>query len=230
MLSRRITRSDWRRWFVGTIYATHNKSPTITRALRKCLAYLKEGEMGLNIGAGFTELHPAVVNLDIALTPTIDCCAQAEHLPFSSHSFSVVLSQETLEHVREHCLAVREMYRVLKDGGTLYCQLPFVIGYHPGPTDFWRFSEEGTRELVEHSGFVCEEVGIAVGPAIGFYHIAVEFVAILLSRFLPWLYYPVKGLVALLLYPVKWLDPLLLKGEQADRIAGGYYVIARKSN
>ncbi len=33
--------------------------------------------------------------------------------------------------------------------GTLYVQLPLVIGHHPGPTDFWRFTREGIVHVVE---------------------------------------------------------------------------------
>jgi SAM-dependent methyltransferase len=227
-MSHQKTRANWRSWFIATIYATHNKSPRVGRALDICLESLKDGDIGLNVGAGFTEMHPAVINLDIKPSPSIDCCGSAEHLPFCSSAFSVIFSQETLEHVQNPYLAVEEMHRVLQKGGILYCQLPFIIGYHPGPSDFWRFSKEGIRELLEHGGFTCEEVEVAVGPATGFYRIVVEFVAVLLSRFLPWLYHPIKGLTAFLLYPLKWLDPLLLEGKHADRIAGGYYVIARK--
>ena len=219
---------SWRQRFVHAVYATHNRSPQIIKALDKVLRSIRGGELGLNVGAGQTDLHSAVLNLDIVPGPFIDCCAQAEFLPFASESFSVVITQETLEHVREPFLAVREMYRVLKKDGVLYCQLPFIIGYHPGPTDYWRFSKEGIQELVEQAGFTCEEINVAVGPATGFYRIAVEFVASLMSRFWPGLYHLAKGGAALLLYPIKWLDPLLLKGKQADRIAGGYYVIAHK--
>lgn len=220
---------DWRRRFVGAVYATHNQSPAIRRALGRCLSRLDNGDRGLNVGAGPTDIHPAVLNLDITPLATVDCCAPAEHLPFADNSFALVVSQETLEHVREPHTAMREICRVLKQGGMLYCQLPFVIGYHPGPTDFWRFSVEGIRALVEQNGLICSEVGIAVGPATGFYRIAVEFVAVLLSRATPGLYHPIKGLAALMFYPLKALDPLLVGSAQADRIAGGYYVIAYKA-
>ncbi|MGH9966917.1 MAG: class I SAM-dependent methyltransferase [Pyrinomonadaceae bacterium] len=186
-------------------------------------------ELGLNVGAGSTDLHPAMINVDLGLGPAIHCCAKAEQLPFASESFSLVMSQETLEHVRDPDSALREMNRVLRRNGTLYCQVPFIIGYHPGPTDFWRFSKEGIREVVERAGFTCEEVSIAVGPATGFYRIAVEFASILVSRLVPNLYHPAKGALALLLYPIKLLDGPLLRANQADRIAGGYYVIARKT-
>jgi SAM-dependent methyltransferase len=220
---------DLRSRFVELIYASHNRSPQIRNAVRRCLKGLASDELGLNVGAGSTDLHPAVINVDLGLGPAIHCCAKAEHLPFAADSFSLVLSQETLEHVRDPDRALREMNRVLRKDGTLYCQVPFIIGYHPGPTDFWRFTKEGIKEVVERAGFVCDEVSMAVGPATGFYRIAVEFGSILVSRFAPKFYRPAKAALALLLYPVKLLDGPLSRAGQVDRIAGGYYVIARKT-
>ncbi len=221
--------ADLRRRFVSAIYATHNDSSQIRDALTRILSRLKPGDVGLNVGAGFTKLHPAILNLDIVTGTAIDCQAQAEHLPFADSVFDLILTQETLEHVRDPFLSVKEMYRVLKPNGVLYCQLPFVIGYHPGPTDFWRFSPEGIRALVEQAGFECEEVSIAVGPATGFYRIVVEFWAVLASALFGPLYYPVKGLAAVGFYPLKWLDGPMLRSAQVNRIAGGYFVIAHKN-
>ncbi|CAN2039108.1 hypothetical protein GMMP15_1040015 [Candidatus Magnetomoraceae bacterium gMMP-15] len=221
---------DWHKTFVSKIYATHNNSPLVKKALNKCLALLDERKIGLNVGSGTTILHSSVINLDIAFGPAINCCGRAEYLPFSDNCFSLVISQETIEHVRYPNLAINEMYRVLKDNGILYLQVPFIIGYHPGPTDFWRFTKEGIREMVEQAGFICEEVDIAVGGGTGMYRIAVEFIAVLFSQVFAQLYIPIKGLAALLLFPLKWLDPILSRGNQVDRIAGGYYVIAKKKN
>jgi len=49
--------------------------------------------------------------------------AAAEHLPFASSSFDLVLSHEVIEHVSDDRLAVREMVRVLKPGGraVIFC-------------------------------------------------------------------------------------------------------------
>jgi SAM-dependent methyltransferase len=169
-----------------------------------------------------------MLNLDLIQTRDVDVCGDAEILPFASGSFTVILTQETLEHIRDPKSALAEMHRVLHERGVLYCQVPFIIGYHPGPTDFERWTREGIIELLRRAGFACEEVGISVGPATGCYRIAVEFWAVLLSCIWPGLYLPVKGLVALLLSPLKLLDPLMIRSSQADRIAGGYYVVARK--
>jgi hypothetical protein len=124
---------------------------------------------------------------------------------------------------------MREMRRVLKHGGLIYCQLPFVIGYHPGPTDFWRFTREGIRELVDQAGLRCYDIKVAAGTGTAFYRIAVEFIAILVSRFATSLYLPAKGALALLLYPLKWLDPVLAGSARSDRIPGGYLIVAGRS-
>ena len=194
-----------------------------------CLRRLKgEGARGLNVGAGSTKLHPDIINLDIALGPTTDVCASAECLPFQDGTFDLVLSQEVLEHVRDPFLAMREMKRVLKEGGWVYCQVPFIIGYHPGPADFWRFTREGIRALVEQAGLKCIQVTMGVGPGTGLYRIMVEFVATLMARFATALYIPTKGALAVAFYPLKWLDSILGKSSQADRVAGGYFVVASR--
>lgn len=221
-------RKSLRARFVSSIYATHNNSRQVGLALGQCLSVLSSGSRGLVVGAGSTKLHPALINLDIACGETIDVCASAEHLPFPDEVFDLVLSQEVLEHVRDPFQAMCEMKRVLKKGGILYCQVPFIIGYHPGPTDFWRFTKEGVQELIQRAGLTCQELKVAVGPGTGFYRIFVEFLAVIAARLWRKLYIPVKGTCALFFYPLKWLDPILAGGPQCDRISGGYLAIARR--
>lgn len=220
--------SELRFAFVKMIYADHNRSRSVRRALAKTLEHLGPGDVGLNVGAGTTRLHPQVLNLDIFPGEHIDLVGVAEAIPAEDNAFKVVVTQEVLEHVEHPFQAAKEIYRVLQPGGILYCQLPFIIGYHPGPTDFWRFTREGIASLLTQAGLEIEEQGIAVGNGTGFYRVLVEFMATLFSVFLPFLYPVLKALFAILFYPIKWLDFIFSYSEQCDRIPGGYYVIARK--
>jgi SAM-dependent methyltransferase len=138
---------------------------------------LGDGAMGLNVGSGGRWLHPQMIKLDLAEGTEVDIRGRAEQLPFRSASCSVVVKEKTLEHMQNPALAVEEMYRTLRPAGWLCCQVPLVIGYHPGLHDFWRFAREGASELPGSAGFECQEVGIAGGPSTGFYEIAVGWAA-----------------------------------------------------
>jgi SAM-dependent methyltransferase len=220
-------RPDWRAQFVRGVYATHNDSAVVRRALESVLS-----EVGMrrapNVGSGTTRLGRAVINLDRRASAATDVIGDAMRLPFAAHSFAGVVSQETVEHVADPFLAVREMARVLVPGGALYLQLPFVIGYHPGPEDYWRFTLAGIRRVVEQSGLTVGTLEQSVAGGTGTYRILVEFWAGLFAAIWSALYWPVKALAAVVLYPLKWLDGWLGRGAQRDRIAGGYFVIARK--
>ena len=214
--------------FVEHVYADHNASAAVRRQLAAVLARLGPGQRGLNVGARLKRLHARVVNLDIAAGVAVDCRGSALALPFPDGTFDLVVTQETLEHVPNPFLAVGEIVRVLRRGGVLYCQLPFVIGFHPGPHDFWRFTVEGIRELVERAGLSVTVIATSVGGASGYYRISVEFWSGLLSLGRRPFYRGLKALFALLLYPIKWLDAVFAWSPERDRIAGGYLVVATK--
>jgi SAM-dependent methyltransferase len=222
-----INLSQLRLAYVKFIYADHNNSKSVKKALADCMGRLGTGDIGLNVGAGNTKFTN-FRNLDIFPGEHIHYVSKVETIPEVDNFFKVIVTQEVLEHVQDPNKAVNEMYRVLKPNGTLYCQLPFIIGYHPGPTDYWRFTKEGISELLTKAGFKIETIGITVGCASGFYRIAVEFFALLFSLPLPFAYHLFKAFFALVLFPIKWLDYLLSFSKEVDRIPGGYYIIARK--
>jgi SAM-dependent methyltransferase len=216
-----------RKWFVRTFWASHNDTPVIQNAIQELSAAMGEGR-GLHLGCGDVRLDPRFVNLDLCPNGAADVCGDALRLPFRSGAFDLVISQEMIEHLSDPFLALREMARMLKPGGTLYVQAPFVIGYHPGPEDYWRFSRTGMVRLVEQAGLKIRRSDIAVGPGTGFYRIGVEFSAGVISRCWGRLYLPAKALFSMVFYPVKWFDGWMRRGPQADRIAGGYLIIADK--
>lgn len=61
--------------------------------------------------------------------------------------FDFVLCTEVLEHTLQPFDAVREIHRMLKQGGLAFVSTPFNFRIHGPLPDCWRFTEHGLRAL-----------------------------------------------------------------------------------
>lgn len=90
-----------------------------------------------------------------------DVYGDAERLPIADRSVDCVLLLDVLEHLRAPATALGEMHRVLKPGGKMIVQVPFLYPIHDAPLDFSRWTVHGLRALVESGEFrVVEETAI----------------------------------------------------------------------
>jgi len=110
-------------------------------------------------------------------------------MPCEDASFDAVLCLAVLEHVPRPWDAVREMRRVLKPGGTLFCYVPFLSPYHAMPGyygDYFRYTEDGIRSLC--GDFTDVEVVPVRGPAETIGHLipssALRSACVRLGRFI----------------------------------------------
>ncbi len=74
-------------------------------------------------------------------------------LPVSSESFEGVLLMNVLEHIYHAQQLLRESFRVVKPGGIIIIAVPFLFPIHPSPRDYWRFTDEALRRMLEEAGF-----------------------------------------------------------------------------
>ena len=220
-----------RRFVLDYLYATQNRSRSVRTCTRGLVQELDEGQWGLNIGAGSTQLHHKIINLDIYAAESIDIVNSGHVLPFGDKSLDLIVSQEVIEHVARPDEIIDEVWRVLKSGGKFYCQVPFIIGFHPGPHDYWRFTKQGIEQLFsEHRKWRIDEIGTSLGTGSGFYRVAVEYAAVNASVIGEWLYLPMKAVASVVFVPFKISDLWDRKLRQRDRIAGGYYCVASKQS
>ena len=217
-----------KRFVVNHVYASHKRSRAVQKAIGALLDDFEDGHWGLNFGAGATRFHDRILNLDIGSSSETDIVSAGQELPFRDESLHLVLSQEVLEHVDDPLHWIGEIHRVLHPGGRFYCQMPFIIGYHPGPSDFWRFTKEAYPKMFSSDCWDIEQLGLSLGHGSAFYRILVEFLAVTASVLHPRLYTPTKGLSAILFAPLQLFDALTRFSSQKDRIPGGYFCIARK--
>ena len=213
---------------VESIYADHKRSRKVRRRLEELLAQLrKQDGIGLNFGAGRSAHTAGIVNLDVYRGDNVDVVYDGSEIPFADATFDLVISQEVFEHIATPEAALDEVARVMKPGAPLFLQLPFIIGFHSIPGDYWRFTAPGIRVFVESTGkFRVVDSAMALGHGTGLYRILVEFVAVTSSAIAGFLYRPAKLAAAILFYWVKFFDVLTPLASEPDRIAGGYYVVA----
>ena len=73
--------------------------------------------------------------------------------PVDDSSIDLVISTETLEHVPDPDLFLREARRVLNQDGCVLLTVPFSARWHYVPHDYWRFTPSGLRMILERAGF-----------------------------------------------------------------------------
>jgi SAM-dependent methyltransferase len=220
--------NTWKRRFIEHIYARHNHAPIIAHAVSRVVEVLDDQTWGLNLGSGHSMVHKRLINLDISNNLGVQVLGDAHRLPFQSSSLSCIISQEVFEHLHSPGAAVGEAHRVLRPGGMLFIQVPFIIGAHSLPHDYWRFTGAGLTELVTGCGFEIVECRPAGGAGTSMYRISTEFVATVAASMFGKLYLPAKALAALVLSPVRLVDRFTTCDGDANRIPCGFYCIARK--
>lgn len=100
----------------------------------------------------------------------------AENIEYASNSVDVVLSTQMLEHVTDPLCSMKEFYRVIKPNGILLLSTHGIYPYHPGPTDNYRWTGAGLKQLALDAGFKNVKVsGIGGGPSVPLQLILIEY-------------------------------------------------------
>jgi SAM-dependent methyltransferase len=119
------------------------------------------GAVGNGVDALYTDPDVGVVGFDIRGSSATQFIADAHQIPLASASVDAVVVQAVLEHVLDPGAVVGEIHRVLRAGGLVYAETPFLQQVHAGPYDFVRYTSSGHRYLFRWF----EE--IAAGPVAG---------------------------------------------------------------
>jgi SAM-dependent methyltransferase len=113
----------------------------------------------LDVGSGWRAFGWNALRMDIEPGFKPDVVGDAERLGFRDASFDTIMVLDVLEHLRRPFLAVDEIVRVLKPGGTLYLTVPFCYPRHG--VEYYRFTELGLRDML--AGLDVDVVPVARG-------------------------------------------------------------------
>ncbi len=184
---------------------------------------------GSILGRGMEPLaaNPAIelVESDVSFGPRTALICDAHDVPFEDAVFDAVIVQAVLEHVVDPYRCVAEIHRVLRAGGLVYAETPFMQQVHMGRYDFTRFTHLGHRRLFRHfsevdSGAVC---GPGMALAWSYRYFLASFTTRRKLRSLARIFSAWTG------FWLKYFDGPLIDTPGTLDAAAGYYFLGRKS-
>jgi SAM-dependent methyltransferase len=190
-------------------------------AERPILLVIGGGSPGEGTAPLYDDASIDVVGFDIYASPITQFIADAHRIPMPHESVDAVWIQAVLEHVLDPWAVVTEIHRVLKPGGTVYAETPFMQQVHEGAYDFTRFSESGHRWLFRK--FELIDSGVALGPATQFLWSLDHLVRSLFRSV-------TAGILAkLALFWIKYFDRFVDRRHATDA-ASAVFFLGRKSD
>ncbi len=113
------------------------------------------GEKPYEIFTGLNEY----IGLDIdKKNQKADIFCSIDQAPVNDCSADVTCSFYVLEHVYKPIDVLKEKFRILKNGGTLFMLVPLYWEEHEQPYDFWRFTQFSLETMLNEVGFIDIEV------------------------------------------------------------------------
>lgn len=149
-------------------------------------------------------------------------------LPIESNSADTIVSLSVMEHLYEPQVMLNEAYRILKNGGHMVLQVPFMWHVHEAPHDYFRYTKFGLNYMFKKAGFTDIKIEASAGFwSMWFLKLNYQLIKIIRGPRL------LRGIVRLFLTPILYIN--LYFAEFMDRIwfessqeTQGYYVIAMK--
>ena len=208
--------SRWRKFLQPTNHTAARQTAELLAQLPSQGLVLVVG--GGSLGQGLTRLYESanVIAFDIYASPHVQLLADGHDIPFADETFDAVVIQAVLEHVLDPARVVNEIHRVLRPGGHVYAETPFLQPVHEGAYDFQRFTESGHRWLFRR--FESVSTGPCGGPAAQLvWSLNYFFRALFRSR-------RVGLVVRTLALPLLALDRLIPARHAIDAAAGTYFL------
>ena len=180
----------------------------------------------VDVGAGGRVLGAGHIRVDVVRCPNTTLVADAQRLPFACHSVDLVIATGVLEHVRRADQVLDEIQRVLRPGGIVHIEVPFLEPHHDDPIDCRRFTVDGLEAELARRGFATLNRGMHIGPTVAMITLGAHYLslwlhgrslvskAIATAAFLAW---------SVATWPLKFLDGWLVNKPGAQRLAFGVF-------
>jgi ubiquinone/menaquinone biosynthesis C-methylase UbiE len=179
------------------------------------------GTIGNGVEALYSDPRVRVIGFDVYGSPFTQFIGDAHHIPLASETVDAALVQAVLEHVLDPGQVVREIRRVLRPGGLVYAETPFLQQVHAGPYDFVRYTSSGHRYLFRSFDEI--RAGPVAGPGTQLLWSVDHIVRALLRSELA------GKLARALFFWLRYLDRLIPVAFAMDN-ASAYFFLGRRAD
>lgn len=185
-----------------------------------------DDDLCIAIGGGPSRRHNNLLNLNIGPFDNVDIVADAHYLPYAANCVDAIFCEAVIEHLYNPLLAIKEMYRVLKQNGIVLSITSFLQPYHGFPDHYQNLTLTGHETYFAMNGFEVIESGTCGGPTYSLIILTYQYLRNYLPKFIGKLvYYPYLISAMLLL---KTIDKRLNIKRNSHELASSTYVIGKK--
>lgn len=99
--------------------------------------------------------------IDLEAGPNVDLTLDCEQeIPLCHRNrFDILISGQTMEHVRRPWLWTQGLAQLTKPGGLVFVIAPNTFHFHEHPIDCWRVWGDGMRAVMEDAGLTVLKAG-----------------------------------------------------------------------
>lgn len=126
----------------------------MNREIKRFLDTLPAGQMRALEISGWAHSGRSWASYRATSYPDFDLCSTKQLEPEAE----IVFCEQVLEHLPDPWRATQNLFDVLTPGGWAVVSVPFMVRIHKEPGDYWRFSVDGLRILLERAGFEVVEL------------------------------------------------------------------------
>lgn len=178
----------------------------------------------VSVGGGPVRDGKTIVNLNIDMYPNVEIVGDAHKLPFKDNSVDGIVINAVLEHLEDPFRAIREIHRVLKKGGYVLAETPFLQHYHGYPYHFQNFTLTGQNHMF--TGFAVLESGPVTGPFDTLATLVMNVPEdLIINKYIRKIVLYVLGICFL---PIRLLDVFFKNNPNIYKFTTGVYTFAQK--